>query len=111
MNFTAELIEKAKQAKTVEEIVELAKAEGIEMTKEKAEKIFFGLNKKSGELSDNELDNVSGGGLCGDDGTEHHDTYQCEHCGSYNTEFYMNHDYEVEWHCQDCGRISYPINR
>lgn len=111
MKLSKEMIEKAKQAKTVEEIVELAKAEGIEMPKEKAAKIFFGLNKKSGELSDEELDNVSGGGLCGGENSESHDTYKCDHCGSYNTEFYMNYYYEVEWHCHDCGEISYPINR
>ena len=65
MKFTSEMLEKAKTAKTAEELKEIAKAEGIELTAEGAEKAFAELNK-SGELSDSELDNVAGGG-CGDD--------------------------------------------
>ena len=42
----------------------MAKAEHIELTEEQAAKAFDGLNK-NGELSDEELDNVSGG--CGDE--------------------------------------------
>ena len=60
MEISKELIEKAKQAKTVEERVELAKTENIEMTAEEAAKYFAELHK-TGELSDEELDNVSGG--------------------------------------------------
>ncbi len=62
MNFTAELIEKAKQAKRVEELQELAKAENIELSAEEAIKAFAELHK-TGELSDDELGNVAGG--CG----------------------------------------------
>lgn len=63
MELTKEMMEKAKAAKSAAELLELAKAEGIEMTAEEAEMRFAELNKK-GELSDEELDNVSGGG-CG----------------------------------------------
>ena len=42
----------------------MAKAENIEMTAEEAAKVFAELHK-TGELSDEELDNVSGG--CGDE--------------------------------------------
>ena len=42
----------------------MAKAESVELTEEQAEKAFAEFNK-TGELSDEELDNVSGGG-CGD---------------------------------------------
>ena len=62
MNFTAEPIEKAKQAKRVEELQELAKAENIELSAEEAIKAFAELHK-TGELSDDELGNVAGG--CG----------------------------------------------
>ena len=65
MGFSKELIEKAKTAKTAEELLELAKAENIEMTAEEAAKTFADLHK-SGELSDDELDNVAGG-LCEDE--------------------------------------------
>ena len=60
MNITKELLEKAKTAKTAEELLELAKAENINFTAEEAAKAFAELNK-TGELSDEELDNVAGG--------------------------------------------------
>ena len=62
MNISKELIEKAKTAKTAEELLEMAKAEHIELTEEEAKKAFKKLNKNC-ELSDEELDNVTGG--CG----------------------------------------------
>ena len=61
MELTKEMIEKAKAAKSAEELLELAKAENIELTAEQAAKAFAKLNK-SGELSDEELDNVAAGG-------------------------------------------------
>ena len=60
MNVSKELLEKAKQAKTAEELLAMAKAEKIELTEEEATKAFAELNK-NGELSDEELDNVAGG--------------------------------------------------
>mgnify|MGYP006397464479 FL=1 len=60
MNISKELIEKAKAAKTAEELLEMAKAENIALTEEEAAKAFEELNK-NGELSDEELDNVAGG--------------------------------------------------
>lgn len=60
MSFTKELLEKAKTAKTAEELLAMAKAEKIEMTAEEAARYFAELHK-TGELSDDELDNVSGG--------------------------------------------------
>ena len=65
--FTPELIEKAKSAKTPEELMALAKENGIEMTAEEAQKIFAQLHSQSGELADDELDNVSGGACYGRD--------------------------------------------
>ena len=64
MKFTDEILEKAKTAKTAEELLAMAKAENINFTAEEAAKAFAELNK-TGELSDEELDNVSGG--CGRD--------------------------------------------
>ena len=60
MNITKELLEKAKTAKTAEELLAMAKAENIELSAEQAAKAFAELNK-TGELSDEELDNVAGG--------------------------------------------------
>ena len=63
MNISKELLEKAKIAKTAEELLAMAKAENIELS---AEQAFAELNK-TGELSDEELDNVAGGVGCGGD--------------------------------------------
>ena len=57
-----ELIAKAKAAKSAEELLELAKANNVEMTAEEAKEIFAQLNAK-GSVSDDELDAVAGG-LC-----------------------------------------------
>ena len=64
-NFTPEMIEKAKTAKSAEELLEIAKANGVEMTASEAATYFAQLNTKSGELGDDELDDVAGG-ACSD---------------------------------------------
>ena len=65
-NFTTEIIEKAKGAKTAHELLELAKAEGINITFDDAKTYFAQLNPEDAELDEDELEGVSGGG-CGDD--------------------------------------------
>lgn len=45
-----------------EELIALAKENGVEIAPEKAEELFEQMNA-NGELSDEELDNVSGGDL------------------------------------------------
>ncbi len=65
--LTPELIEKAKQAKSAEELIALAKENGAQITEENAKAYFDKLNK-AGELSDDELDNVAGG--CGNNKEE-----------------------------------------
>ncbi len=62
--LTPELIEKAKLAKSAEEIFSLAKENGVELTAESANAYFAQLHK-TGELNDDELDSVSGGEKCG----------------------------------------------
>ena len=63
-NLTPEMIEKAKAAKSVEELLEIAKANNVEMTADEAATYFEQLNPKSGELNDDDLDSVAGG-ACG----------------------------------------------
>ena len=60
MTFTSEQLTKAKAAKSAEELLEMAKESGIEMTAEQAAKYFAELNKQ-GELSNDELTSVAGG--------------------------------------------------
>ena len=57
-----ELLTKAKAAGSPDELIELAKANGKEMTAEQAAAIFNGI-KGSGEISDEELESAVGG--CG----------------------------------------------
>ena len=67
-NFTAEQMEKAKAAKSVEELLVLAKENGVEMTEEEAGAYYAQLHPTSGEMADEELENVAGGGCHGKDG-------------------------------------------
>lgn len=60
MEFTKEQLAKAKAAKSAEELIALAKENGLELTEEEAAKYIAKLNK-DGELVDEELDNVVGG--------------------------------------------------
>ena len=61
-NFTPELIAKAKAAKSAEELLELAKANSVELTAEEA-KICFEQLHTNGAVSDDELEAVAGGGF------------------------------------------------
>ena len=65
-NFLSQLLEKAAQAGSVEELLTLAEENEILLTAEQAQTYFDKLHSK-GELSDDELGNVAGGG-CGDNG-------------------------------------------
>ena len=65
-NLTPELIAKAKTAKSAEELLALAKENGIELTIEEA-KTFFAQISASGAVSDDDLDAVSGGYDCIED--------------------------------------------
>ena len=68
MKFTKEQIEKAAACKSVDELLALAKAEGIELAKEEAEKFFAQLGGNALNLDD--ISDVAGGcfaNLCGAD--------------------------------------------
>ncbi|MGN0483437.1 MAG: hypothetical protein ACI4HI_07780 [Lachnospiraceae bacterium] len=59
--FNSEQIAKAKECKTVDELVALSKGYGQELTTEQAELYLKNLNRKTEDLSDEELENVVGG--------------------------------------------------
>ncbi len=65
IQFTPEMMEKIKACKSAQELFELAKENGFELSKEEAEKQFADINK-TGDISDEELGNVSGGGCSGE---------------------------------------------
>ena len=60
MKFTAEQIAKMKAATSAEELIALAKAEGIEASEDEIKAQFDAMHKE-GELADEELNNVAGG--------------------------------------------------
>ena len=60
-NLTPELIEKAKTVASADELLELAKANNVELTAEDAATYFAQINPVSGELADDDLDAVAGG--------------------------------------------------
>ena len=62
MNLAPELIEKAKAAKSAEELLALAKENAVAMTGEQAAAYYAKLHPVSGEIADEELENVAGGG-------------------------------------------------
>ena len=61
MNYSKDMIEKAKTASSVVELLEMAKAAGIELSVEDAEMYFNFLTKDPQLLSGEELDRVAGG--------------------------------------------------
>lgn len=73
------LLQRAREAESAEELLALAKSEGIEITQEQAQEFYRKLHATM-ELSDEELDNVSGGGCYTDEGyLETTIGYKCEY--------------------------------
>ncbi len=84
-NFTPEQIEKAKAAKSPEELLALAKECNFPFTEEEAVAYFEQMSKK-GELNDSDLDKVSGGGCHKNGKLIVSIGYTCDH-----------------WRCSGCG--------
>ena len=111
-NFNAEMIEKAKAAKSAEELITLAKDNGVEMTADEAATYFAQLNPKSGELDDDDLDAVAGGASgCGktqiNDGTMVRviNGKKCPNCGGTEG-IYVNSAYNCPFMvgCTGCNK-------
>ena len=108
-NLTPEMIEKAKGVKSAEELLALAKENNIEMTPDEAATYFAQLNPKSGELNDDDLDNVAGG-ACSNKGQRVRVTSgeTCKKCGGNIgiMETYYQGSYILCENC--CVSIAYP---
>ena len=107
-NLSKEMIEKAKGAKSAEELLELAKANGVEMTEGEAATYFAQLDTKSFELGDDDLDAVAGGG-CHDDARQRENeekvihTIVCPKCGDVgNWSVYQTCQGGYVWICNNC---------
>lgn len=81
-----DLLDKARQANSPEELLAIAKENDYPLDAEEAKTLFERLHN-SGELSDDELDNVSGGGCHAKDGrlivTTRYacEEFRCKACG------------------------------
>lgn len=60
-NITQEFLDKADAANSVEELISFAKENEIDISEEEAKMLFDKIHAESGELSDDELEDVSGG--------------------------------------------------
>ena len=106
MEYTKEMIEKAETAESAGELLELARENGIEMSAEEADVCFAELHPQSGELSDEELENVSGGGCYEKiNYKEVYATYTCEHwkCVQHNVPAVLGAD--GIYSCPKCWRM------
>ena len=113
-----DMLVQAKEARNVEELMKLAKANHIELEQEKAEELFRQLHAE-GELSDNELDAVAGGG-CGDavpkykvgDVVAINPAKKCYYCGVSsiyrvtNIYIWSNKGFEYDLCCVNCERTA-----
>lgn len=93
MNINNELIAKAKEAASAEELLALAKENNVEITEDEAKEYYDRLHA-TGELSDDELENAAGGMVGGSCGNRY-----CMKCGGKNV-MYNAH---CGWFCHDCG--------
>ena len=81
MDLSNELLEKARAAKSAEELLSLAAENGVSLTAEEAKARFAQLTRgtSEGELADEELENVSGGSYCKDGRTYSDDLVDGKH--------------------------------
>lgn len=98
MELNRDMLLKAKEMQSVDELIAFAKENGVELSAEEAEKVYADLHK-TGELADDELDNVSGGS-CNPYGDK------CPKCGCTKMSQKMterNGEYVLAWCCANCG--------
>ena len=84
-----EMLAKARTAKSAEELREMAKEDGFDLTEEKAKEVFQRITA-NGEMSDDELDAVSGGG-CG--------SHNIASCGIQTEKGFIS-----GYYCGDCKK-------
>ena len=113
-NIPPELIEKAKAAKSAEELLEIAKANGVDMTADEATTYFAQLNPKSGELDDDDLDNVAGGACQrveqARDAKEAISEMICGSCGKGPSwVLYTKKKTQTNFYCGVCKRYAYLL--
>ncbi len=108
MRFTEEQLKKMNAAKSAEELIALAKAEGIEASEEEIKAKFAKIHNE-GEIADDELNNVAGGCGGGNKYDPHQDVnYQTKmvcSCG-YSNAWVGKYDDGVAYECPACHKKS-----
>ena len=111
-NLTPEMIEKAKTAKSAEELLALAKENNVEMTADEAKTYFAQLGPKSGELDDDDLDAVAGGACTNSTsdivvGSKVRviNGYKCPKCGGTVGYIVAGEFQDCRVYCQDCNHV------
>ena len=97
LKLSQEQIEKAREAKTPKKLQELAAENGIQLTMEQAEQGYAQLHHSSSELSDDELNNVSGGGC-------DHEPRKCRRCGGTDLMYVAS---IPGYLCRECHQMNY----
>ena len=106
MNISDELINKAKSVKSIDELKKLAEESGVELTEELEAK--YRSMHTEGEISDDELSNVSGG--CGGDDDDEPEPEPepvqvrvlNKACGNYRRDPSNTSKLILNPHCMDC---------
>ena len=106
-----EIFKKARAAKSEKELMTLARENGLELTEEEA-KAYFGQLHASGELSDEELENVAGGGCHKKDGRMVVTImFNCEHyvctCGRTGQHSHLPNMESIYPSCETCKYCTY----
>ena len=105
MKFSIEMIKKAAAAASAEQVASLAEENGIAMTGEDAEKYYSKLHQEQA-ISDEELDNVSGGCMEIEDVRRTDlkcDYYGCR-CYMFGRAFQGYFGPEFTCKCSECGQ-------
>lgn len=110
MKLTTEVIEIAKNCSSAEELLVLAERNEIKMTAEQAKQYFSYLNPNTGELSDDELDNVSGGG-CETSVDDENKIVVSSGCKCFTGQFALNYNPALFEHVElaRLGGNYYPV--
>ena len=97
-----EIIKKARAAKSAGELIELAKANGKDLTKEQAEMFFKSLSQ-GGEMSDEELSSAVGG--CGGSEISWEKSLGFSRIDCRKGDFVGGHTFAAKtyWKCAICG--------
>ena len=100
-----EMLAKARKAKTQEELLAIAQENGVEMDAESAQAYFEQLHQPTGEVSDDELDEVAGGACYRGDGrmvTTVGNSCRSLRCKQHNKK--MDSDHRPV--CIECGKMA-----